>query len=125
MRHGRQPRALLPVMLIHALTNAGILALLSMAVVLGPLFLGVAYALKPTEARLALMRPLSLAAIFAALTGIAAGAINTLVGVGSREVFNYHVVMASAAESLVPMFVGFGCLTIAWLCVALGLRRQS
>jgi hypothetical protein len=109
MRHGRQPRALLPVMLIHALTNAGILALLSMAVVLGPLFLGVAYALKPTEARLALMRPLSLAAIFAALTGIAAGAIN----------------MASAAESLVPMFFGFGCLTIAWLCVALGLRRQS
>jgi hypothetical protein len=111
-------------MLIHALTNAGILALLSMAVVLGPLFLGAAYALKPSEARLTLMRPLSLAAIFATLTGTAAGAINTLVGVGNREAFNYHVVMANAAESIVPMFLGFGSLTIAWLCVAVGLRRQ-
>jgi hypothetical protein len=51
-------------MLIDALSNAGILALASMAVVLAPLFMGVAYAIKPSEARLALMRPLSLAAIF-------------------------------------------------------------
>jgi hypothetical protein len=29
-----------------------------------------------------------------------------------------------AAESLVTLFVAFGCLTVAWLCVALGMRRN-
>lgn len=111
-------------MIIEALTNAGIMALLSMAVVLGPLFLGAAYAIKPSEARLALMRPLSLAAIFAALTGAVAGAINTFTGISRSDTFDSHIIMASAAESLVPLFVGFGCLTVGWLCVALGLRRQ-
>jgi hypothetical protein len=27
------------------------------------------------------------------------------------------------AESLGTLFVAFGCLTVAWLCVALGMRR--
>jgi hypothetical protein len=29
-----------------------------------------------------------------------------------------------AAEALVTLFVSFGCLTVAWLCVALGMRRN-
>jgi hypothetical protein len=29
------------------------------------------------------------------------------------------------AESLVPVFFGFGCLTVAWLCVAFGLWRKA
>jgi hypothetical protein len=29
------------------------------------------------------------------------------------------------AESLVTLFFGFGCLTVAWLCVTLGLWRRS
>jgi hypothetical protein len=28
------------------------------------------------------------------------------------------------AESLVTLFFGFGCLTVAWLCVAIGLWRR-
>ena len=40
--------------------------------------MGVAYALRPSEARLALMRPLSLASLFAALAGFASGLINGL-----------------------------------------------
>ena len=31
----------------------------------------------------------------------------------------------SIAEALVPVFVCFGCLTIAWLLVALGMRRPA
>ena len=113
-------------MLIDALSNAGILALASMAVVLAPLFMGVAYAIKPSEARLALMRPLSLAAIFAALCGVAAGAINIFAGI-SRDARPVTIqwVAAGAAETLVVLFVGFGCLTVGWLCVALGIRRQA
>ena len=29
------------------------------------------------------------------------------------------------AESLVPIVVGFGCLTVAWLCVAMGMRKHA
>ena len=30
-----------------------------------------------------------------------------------------------SAESLIPLFLAFGCLTVAWLCVAAGLRRTA
>jgi len=106
--------------------NAGILALLSMAVVLAPMFVGVMYAIKPSEARLALMRPLSLAAIFAALGGACGGAINELMWISrATQPINWQQVAVASAESLVVMFVGFGCLTVGWLCVALGIRRQG
>jgi hypothetical protein len=29
------------------------------------------------------------------------------------------------AESITTLFIGFGCLTVGWLCVALGMRRQT
>ena len=34
-------------------------------------------------------------------------------------------VAAGFAESLVTVFFGFGCLTIAWLCVAFGMWRKA
>jgi hypothetical protein len=34
------------------------------------------------------------------------------------------VPLLGIAESLVTLFVAFGSLTVAWLCVALGMRRQ-
>lgn len=106
------------------LTNAGIFALLSMAVSLAPLVMGITYAIWPSEARLALMRPFSLAGIFAALTGFCLGAINVLVGFHASAVDN-RTWMVGLSEALVSLFVGFGCLTVAWLCVALGMRRQA
>ncbi len=36
----------------------------------------------------------------------------------------YHRVAAGASESLVPTFVGFACLTFAWLLVAVGMSRS-
>jgi hypothetical protein len=36
-----------------------------------------------------------------------------------------RLVAPGAAEALVPLFLAFGCLTAAWLCVALGLRRHA
>jgi hypothetical protein len=29
------------------------------------------------------------------------------------------------AEAVVPSFVGFACLTVAWLCVAAAIRRAA
>ena len=110
--------------MIEALSNAGIVAKLSMVVVFAPMIMGIIYAIRPTEARLALMRPLSLAGIFSGLVGLCVGLINVLIGIASSGAPD-RVMYIGLAESLVPAVLSFGCLTAAWLCVALGLRRQA
>jgi hypothetical protein len=112
-------------MITDALTHAGIAALMSMFMGIVPLGMGIAYAVWPSDQRLALMRPLSLATIFAALSGTGLGVLNVFRGIGVSEtpVFS-RVAAIGLSESLVPISFGFGCLTVAWLCVALGLWRR-
>ena len=70
-------------------------------------------------------RPLSLATIFAALSGSFVGVVNVFVMVGRSQAPTFpQVAWFGFAEALVPIFVGFGCLTLAWLCVAVGLWRR-
>jgi hypothetical protein len=110
-------------MITDAFTNASIVGLVSMFIGIVPLGMGIAYVLWPSEHRLALMRPLSLATIFASLSGTALGIINVLIGVKDAPAFS-RLAAIGLAESLVHIFFGFGCLTIAWLCVAFGLWRR-
>jgi hypothetical protein len=113
-------------MITDAFQNAGLFAKASLFMGILPLAMGVVYAVWPSEQRLALMRPLSLAAIFAAISGTGLGLVNVFVYVSNASdppVFS-RVAMIALAESLVPVFFGFGCLTVAWLCVALGLWRR-
>lgn len=110
---------------MSVLAQASILALVSMFMGVVPLGMGIVYAIWPSEQRLALMRPLSLAAIFAAVSGSALGVLNVLRGIGMSQSVDFSQVSAiGLAESLVPIFTGFGCLTAAWLCVAVGLWRR-
>ena len=37
----------------------------------------------------------------------------------------YKVMAVGAAESLVPVFLGLGCLTVAWLLIAVGMARPD
>jgi hypothetical protein len=113
-------------MLFDVLRQASIVALLSLIVSVLPLGAGAAYAIRPTEQRLALMRPVSLAGLFAALCGLLSGLVNILrlIAVSDTPVEARFIALA-LAEALVPLFVAFGCLAVAWLCVALGLRRHS
>ena len=107
------------------LAQAGIVALVSMFMGVVPLGMGIVYAIWPSEQRLALMRPLSLATIFAAVSGSALGLLNVLRGMGMSQTPDFSRVAAiGLAESLVPVFLGFGCLTAAWLSVAVGLWRR-
>ena len=107
------------------LANASIVALVSMFMGVVPLGMGIVYAIWPSEQRLALMRPLSLATIFAALSGSVLGVLNVFRSMGIGETPDWSRVSAiGLSESLVPIFFGFGCLTAAWLCVALGLGRR-
>ena len=110
---------------MNVLANASIIALVSMFVGVLPLAIGIVYAIWPNEHRLALMRPLSLATIFAALSGSTLGMLNVLRGMGMGSAPDFTRVSAiGLAESLVPLFLGFGFLAAAWLCVALGLWRR-
>jgi hypothetical protein len=107
------------------LRSASLFALLSLTVGLVPLVMAVVYVARPTERHLALMRPLSLAGLFSAITGSVLGFINVLRFVWTRELTaqTYKVMAVGAAESLVPVFVGFASLTVAWLLVAVGMER--
>ena len=109
------------------LHQASILALLSLMVAVVPMMMGIVYAIRPTEARLALMRPLSLAGLFAGLCGLSTGIVNLLRGIGMHGVANmqFEAVAVGLSEALVTLVVSFGCLTIGWLCVALGMSRQT
>jgi hypothetical protein len=108
------------------LAGAGGLAILGMAVSLAPLAAAVLYAWRPSEQRLAMMRPLSLAAIFGAACSLLAGLVQVLSGLGSTGgTFDESLRLAclGAGEALIPMFVAFAALTLSWLCVAIGFWR--
>jgi hypothetical protein len=61
---------------MEMLRNAGVFARLTLAVGVVPLIMALVYVTRPTERNLALMRPLSLAGLFAAAAGTVLGAIN-------------------------------------------------
>jgi hypothetical protein len=115
-------------MLSHSLAQTSVVAKLGLLVGLAPLVLGMLYAIRPSERRLALMRPISLAAIFAALCTMIVGmvgAITSLAASPDLATANLQRALPGLAEALVPVFVTFACLTVAWLCVALGMRRAE
>ena len=101
------------------------MALASMFVGVLPLTVGIVYAIWPNEQRLMLTRALSLATVFAMIAGVALGFINELRFISRSGTVAFSAQVAiGLAEGLVPLFFGFGCLTVAWLCVTLGLWRR-
>jgi hypothetical protein len=90
-----------------------------------PLVLAAFYVFRPSERLLALMRPLTLASVFAAVANTVLGLVNSLVWVSRQsEPVSINVLAAGLAESLVVAFLSFGCLSAAWLAVAVGMRKQ-
>jgi hypothetical protein len=110
------------------LTRAGMIAVFGMLVSLLPLAAGLTYLFRPSERLLTLMRPLSLATIFAALNTFLAGLAGVLrILPKAQGPSGYDVAWIShgLTESITPMFVAFGFLAAAWLCVAAGMRRTN
>ncbi|HEY7190353.1 MAG TPA: hypothetical protein VH436_27565 [Vicinamibacterales bacterium] len=109
-----------------AIKQLGLAAFAGLAITAVPMLLGIGYAIRPNERWLSLMRPLTLAAIFAAIANTFLGLANSFIGlsrvapadpVGQR--------WAMLAETSVVPFVSFVFLSTAWLCVAIGMRRQT
>ena len=111
---------------MEIIRNAGIMALASMFVGVLPLAVAIMYVIWPTEQRLALLRPLSLATIYASVAGTALGVINELRFITRMAEPSFNRIVAQGfAESLLTLFFGFGCLTVTWLCVTVGMWRRA
>jgi hypothetical protein len=89
--------------------------------------LAVAYVFRPTVQKLALMRPFSLAAIFATVSGVLGGWIDILTGIAATP--DGHLPSAALwqgiATSLITGFVSSGFLAAAWVLVAVGMFRRG
>ena len=112
-------------MFIDMFHGAGIFAKLGILMAFAPTVTALLYAIKPSERRLALMRPIALAAVFAGLATFTIGAIIVLQGIAVTPDVNWKTVAMGASEAFVVLFMAFGNLTIAWLLVALGIHRAS
>jgi hypothetical protein len=104
-----------------------VFAKLTMAVAIAAFGLAVSQAFRPTAHKIALMRPISLAAIFATVSGLLGGWIGVLGGIAATP--DGHLDLPSVyrgiAESLTVGFVCFGFLAAAWLLVAMGMLRRG
>jgi hypothetical protein len=114
--------------LVDLLGQISLFAKLTMAVAIVAFGLAVAYVFRPTEQKLVLMRPVSLAAIFATVSGLLGGWMAVLASIPATS--DGHLPVASLyrgiAESLTVGFVSFGLLAAAWMLVAVGgLRRHA
>jgi hypothetical protein len=112
---------------MEPLRHASLAAWLGLLVGAAPLAAALVYLARPNEQRLALMRPLSLAGIFSAICNLLLAAVNALAylaRVGSLDDVGIRTAALSLGEAVVPGAIGFGCLTVAWICVALGMQRE-
>ena len=113
---------------MEAINQASIAARIALLVSTLPMVLGIAFAFRPNERWLALMRPLSLAGIFASVSNLFLGLANALQALASPNVGDASVLEFAAAglsEAAMFPFVGFACLTVAWLSVTIGMRKQG
>ena len=112
--------------LMELLGQLSLFAKLTMAVAILTFGLAAAYLFRPTEQKLVLMRPVSLAAIFATISGLLGGWIAVLGSIPATP--DGHLPAASLyrgiAESLTVGFASFGLLAAAWVLVAVGVLRR-
>lgn len=93
------------------------------------LSIALSYAMRPTERKLGLIRPLSVATLLMSLagtlTGIAATMkhVTTIPKLAESPKMPLYVMMG-IGESISSVILGFGLLTIVWILAAFGLHRQ-
>ena len=97
-----------------------------MAVAIVAFGLAVAYVFRPSEEKLVVMRPVSLAAIFATVSGLLGGWIAVFGSIPAAPDGPLPVASPyrGIAESLTVGFVSFGLLAAAWMLVAVGVLRR-
>jgi hypothetical protein len=113
----------------------GVIIVAFVAIVgLAALVTAIRFVLGPTEHGLAVVRPLSAATTFATLGAFLHGVVTALINVvqGLEQAQDaaatskaWTLFLAGLAEATVPLILAFALLAVAWLLVAVGLRRQA
>ncbi len=100
-----------------------------MMVVLGvsALALGGGMALTPSQRRYELLRPVTWAMVFGALTMSGTGLTNLCVMLGRNapQGILTQTAFSGLAELMIPILLTFAVLTVAWGLAAIGLRRLT
>lgn len=111
--------------MLQFMGDASLMGKLGMVVAVATMACAGAYAIRPSELRLSLIRPLSLATIFAALFSFTIAMASLLTAIShSGPSVDWRLVAGGAAQTLAPLFGAFGCLTVVWILVAIGFRRH-
>jgi hypothetical protein len=91
-----------------------------------PLGLGIGMLARPSQRWYEMLRPVTIAMVFASLWICGTGWTNILVGLSATRPWTIQIaprVCAGLAEMLVPAVAATAVLTIAWSLAAIGLRR--
>ena len=112
---------------IHQFLFVSVFGKLTAAVAIAAFGLAVSHVFRPTEQKLALMRPVSLASIFATISGLLGGWIALLSSIAATPDGHLPVsiLYQGIGESLTVGFVSFGFLAAAWLLVAAAVMRRG
>ena len=110
---------------VELFRQLGLFSLLTLIIDAVPLVAAATYAARPSEGRLALMRPFSLAALFASAAGTLNGFANFFQYLSRTPDMStrWPGAYAGASEALVVSVFGLTCLTVAWLLIAVGMWR--
>jgi hypothetical protein len=96
------------------------------ALTIPSLYLAIRFAIALDARRLAMLRALSWAQVFAVTSGVAADVIATLWNAGRNPDLRddrVTAVLIGLGESLTPAVLGLSALTVVWILIAFGLRR--
>ncbi len=91
------------------------------------------FAFRPTERRLSVVRPLCAATICGGLASFLIGMANGVMAIhrsfaeqsSATVQVPWKFVLPGLVESFAPLIIAFAGVAVAWLLVAVGLRRQA
>ena len=91
------------------------------------LYLAVRFAISIDARRLAMLRALTWAQIFAVTSGVASNVLAVLWGIGRRPELAkdpLQPLFIGLGESLTPAVLGLSLLSVTWILITFGLRRS-
>ena len=111
---------------MNALAHASLFSLFSIIITAAPMAAGLAFSVRPSAVRLALVRALTLVGIFVSVASLLSGIVNVLMFMAAEATTVPEPraeVYTSAAEILIIPFISCVFLALAWAGVAIGLRK--
>lgn len=109
---------------MRGILEAGPASLLGLLICVVPMVFGVWFAVRPSERVLSLMKPLTLMGIFSAVGNFVLALANDARGISTLKGLDLRIIVGGGLSAgLAPVVASLGCLTVAWACVAIGMRR--